>query len=84
MKGIKGMDKKFIMTMDPGVALQLSSMGFKKAGQNGKQWFFVNNESLVNDNKKQFAKLKYTTTNKITFAVNSPADAIYATQYVKD
>ena len=78
------MDKKFIMTLDPGVALQLSSMGFQKAGQNGKQWFFINDETLVSDNKKQFAKLKYTTTNKITFAVNSPADAIYAMQYVKD
>lgn len=78
------MDKKFIMTLDPGVALQLSSMGFKKAGQNGKQWFFINDESLVSENKKQFAKLKYTTTNKIMFAVNSAPDALYATQYIKD
>lgn len=75
---------KFIMTLDPQVALQLSAMGFKRAGQNGKQWFYINDESLVNDNKKRFAKLKYTTTNKITFMVNSPADALYATQYVKD
>lgn len=78
------MDKKFIMTLDPNVALQLSSMGFKKAGQNGKQWFFVNDESLVTQNKKCFAELKYTATNKITFGVTSLADAICATQYIKD
>ena len=78
------MDKKFIMTLDPNVALQLSSMGFKKAGQNGKQWFFINDESLIAENKKCFAKMKYTTTNKITFGITSIADAMYATQYVKD
>lgn len=78
------MDKKFIMTLDAGTALALSQMGFKRAGQNGKQWFFVNDENLRFDNKKRFTKLNCTTTNKITFEVNNPADALYATQYVKD
>lgn len=57
----------FIITTDPGAALTFKEQGFTLAGQDGTCWYFLNDQELLAKNKKAFAKVKYTTTNKIVF-----------------
>lgn len=72
--------EKFLITQDVDTALLFKKQGFKLAGQDGKTWYFVNDEDRVEMNKSLFArkKVKYTTTNKMFFA------DFNGVQYVKD
>ena len=71
---------KFILTTDAESAILLKKEGFQFAGQDGKCWYFLNDEQKVEINKKFFAKkkVKYTTTNKMLF------NDSYGFQYIKD
>lgn len=70
----------FIITQDVDTAMLLTKQNFKLVGQDGKTWYFINDEERIEMNKKLFAKkhAKYATTNKMLFA------DFYGVQYVKD
>lgn len=71
---------KFIITTDVDTALLFKKEGLQLAGQNGKMWFFLNDEDKLAVNKQLFTKkkVKYTTTNKMLF------NDTCGYQYIKD
>ncbi len=71
---------KFILTDDLGTAMLLKDEGFSVVGQDGKCWYFLNDEERLKINKTFFEKkkVKYTTTNKLLF------NDFYGVQYIKN
>lgn len=72
--------KKFIITQDVDTALLLTKQKFQLVGQNGKVWYFLNDEDKVEINKQMFSRksAKYHTTDKMLF------DDFNGVQYIKD
>ena len=71
---------KFILTSDVDTALLLKKQGFQLVGQDGKCWYYINDEDKININKVLFTrkKVKYTFTNKMFFS------DFNGVQYIKD
>lgn len=72
--------KKFICTDDINTAMLFKAEGFNCIGQDGKCWYFNNDEERLNVNKMFFEKkkAKYTTTDKLLF------NDFYGVQYIKN
>lgn len=60
---------KFILTTDINTAMYFQEAEFSLVGQDGKCWYYLNDEERLNNNKAFFVKkkLKYTTTDKLLF-----------------
>lgn len=61
--------KKFILVSDVNATMTLKEQGFQLVGQDGKCWYFLNDEEKLMKNKALFAKkkVKFATTDKMLF-----------------